>query len=297
MRPINREYRNTCCFGKRSLAGKISPSKRNRKGPDILKPFKNLSRITEPMPLKSFARVAIAIMLVIAVGTSLWFASPHPVRAIDINVTNPSTGTLGRVYTFSVNVTVQSVDLLPIARVDVEIYNVADPTNKKATLANLPLQTVSKQPLSVTAGSAQVKASTSTGWGYASAARSGYGYKYPSGPIGTYTLGTSGGYGYGYGTYQGETWINYTIYWTSPSGWPTGTYEIKPMVWGNDGATPSKGFTVSTPASFTLSVPPYTVSSSWDNPPLLILDYIPQNSHFIWTSFWGSGQFFGIATP
>ena len=36
-------------------------------------------------------------------------------------------------------ISVESTDLLPIKRVDIEIYNVASPTNK-ATLENLPLQ-------------------------------------------------------------------------------------------------------------------------------------------------------------
>jgi hypothetical protein len=36
---------------------------------------------------RSLARVALAIILVVTVGTSLWFSSPAPVRAFGISIT------------------------------------------------------------------------------------------------------------------------------------------------------------------------------------------------------------------
>jgi len=99
-------------------------------GINLLKDFRNLAKVTKPrIPIlsKSFARVAMATVLVIAVGTSLWFASPPPVRALDINFPSlPTTGTLGSQYTFTVNVTIQDNEILPIQSIDLKIYYVAN---------------------------------------------------------------------------------------------------------------------------------------------------------------------------
>ena len=99
---------------------------------------------------RSLSRVAVPIMLVGAVAASLWFVSPTPARALEITVTDSEgnttlpSGTLGSEYTFKVKIDVQDTDILPIQRVDVQIYNATN-SSLKATLQNLPLETVSKQ--------------------------------------------------------------------------------------------------------------------------------------------------------
>ncbi|HEY82603.1 MAG TPA: helix-turn-helix domain-containing protein [Dehalococcoidia bacterium] len=209
-----------------------------------------LGRLTLPsIDYRKLARVAIAVILVIAVGSSLWFASPT--QALEISFPSlPSSGTLGSTYTFTVKVDVQDMDVLPITRIDLEIYNVTDST-KKATLESLPLETKSKQAHTIKEGSssgeAQVAASAASVWGYGIAYSYGYGYREPQG-WGWHYFGTRGGYGYGQSPYKGATSITYTIYWTSPSGWPAGDYKVKVLVYGNG----TKKFS-GTSSTFTLS--------------------------------------------
>ncbi|MFQ5996578.1 MAG: helix-turn-helix domain-containing protein [Dehalococcoidales bacterium] len=183
-----------------------------------------LTRVTRPkMPTfdyKNFARVAIALVLVVTVGASLWFAAPQPVRALEINFPSLPSGNLGTRHSFSVNVTLGTQDLIPIQSVNITIYSLVDGT-KEAILANLPLNAGTKS-YSATAtggGAASVTATTATGWTYFS----GTGYAYWKGT--GYSFGTTYGYGYSSGT--GTTTITYSIIWTSPSSWPAGNYKIK----------------------------------------------------------------------
>jgi len=207
-----------------------------------------LTRVTRPrMPIfnyKNFARVAIALVLVIAVGASLWFAAPQPVRALEINFPSLPSGNLGTTHSFSINVTLGSQDLVPIQSVNITIYNLGD-TTKEATLASLPLNAGSKN-YSATAtggGAASVTATTATGWAYGSG--SGYAYWKGTG----YSFGTTSGYGYSPGT--GTTSITYSIRWTSPSGWPAGNYKAKVDVKASS-TTLTKTFT-ETSGSFSLT--------------------------------------------
>jgi hypothetical protein len=183
---------------------------------------------------KSLARVAVALVLVMAVGASLWFASPLPARALDITIAPPAPGTLGNVHTFTVTVDIEDFDVLPVWRIDLEIFNTGDAT-KTANLTGLPLGSSNWSDHTVTpssAGSATVNASAESAWGYATAYSYGYGYRDPGG-YGYHYFGTRGGYGYGYGSYNGTTNISYTVNWTSPSGWPAGSYQIKALVYGS----------------------------------------------------------------
>jgi len=230
---------------------------RKGEGVNLLKDFKDLTKAARPiLPIfnKSFARVAIALVLVIVVGASLWFASPSPVKALDISITPPSNGYLGKTHSFTVLVSVADIDVLPITRIDLEIYNVANSANK-ATLENLPLNDRAKAAHTIkegsTSGSAQVAANAAATWGYGTAYSYGYGYREPEGQ-GWHYFGTRGGYGYGESPYQGATSITYTVYWTSPSGsgW-AGNYKIKALVYGN-GVKKFSG----TSNSFSLSVQP-----------------------------------------
>ena len=196
---------------------------------------------------KMLFRMAIPILLVCAVAATLWFTSPVPVRALTIAITGPAgaplttSGTLGSTYTFSVTVTIEeATDVLPVHHIDLEIYNVDDPTTYIATCSSLPIPgtgeaTDSKSYTSEdTGGGGAVTASVESeyGWGWASANRYGYGYRDPDG-MGYHQFGTNFGYGYLPDGFRGETGITYTITWTSPSSWPEGAYRIKTLVYGD----------------------------------------------------------------
>jgi PGF-pre-PGF domain-containing protein len=189
---------------------------------------KNMSLPTLSIPFKNAYRLAIPIFLVIVVATSLWFASPT--QALTIDITNPSSGTLGSTHTFSVTVNIQDLDLIPITGINLYIFKNGSYTNTnspyKATLADLPLSSTSKSYTSAQTGggAATVTASTSTGWGYAYQAGTGYAIWEGTG----YSFIPATGYGYGYG--GGATYITYNISWTSPSSWPVGNYKIETKI-------------------------------------------------------------------
>ena len=189
-----------------------------------------------PINHRNFARVATAIILVIAVGASLWFVSPPPVKALDIIITPPGGGNLGTTQTFTVTINVTDIDVLPVTRIDLEIYNKSD-NSKKATLEDLPLEYSTKAAHTIEEGSAsgsvQVAAYAAPDWGYGTAYSFGYGYRDPQG-WGWHYFDTRGGYGYKTSPHKGTALITYTFYWTSPSGsdW-AGNYEIKALVYGN----------------------------------------------------------------
>jgi PGF-pre-PGF domain-containing protein len=203
-----------------------------------------ISTPTISLPLKNLYRLALPVFLVMAVAASLWYASPT--RALEIDIQEPSSGTLGGTHTFTVSVTINQNDLVPIQSVNVEIYNVIDPT-KKATLENLPLGDSSLQSHTIkegsSSGSALVSASASSGWGSGYAYGTGYAYWTNAG----YSFGT----GYGYGYAGAATYITYTIKWTSPSSWPAGSYKIDAKVTAS-GPSLTETFT-KTSSAFTLS--------------------------------------------
>ena len=178
-----------------------------------------------PIPLKNFARVAMAVILVVAIGTSLWFASPT--RAFEVNISPPASGTLGSTHTFSVEVKIEDSELLPVQSINLEIYNAAD-TSKKATLENLPLADSTEQAHTVkegsASGSARVAADAADTWGWFH----GSPYVYADWQQQGYSWNPAYGYGYQPGT--GTTTMTYTVKWTSPSGWPAGSYRIKALI-------------------------------------------------------------------
>ncbi len=219
------------------------------------------------MPRKIFApaliyRVALVMFLVIAFSASLWYASPAPVKAVDINITNPSTGTLGSSYTFTVRVDVQDTDVLPIQSVDLRISKLLNTGTYTVTYSDLPLpttpSTTASRSYTGAGGSATISGTTGPGWigGEAQAAygyRYGYGYGYQNQTWETIYFGYGYGYGYGYGgSYQGATYITYTVVWVPPSSWPAGTYEIEALVYGTSGDG-SKMFTNDDADTFVLS--------------------------------------------
>jgi transcriptional regulator with XRE-family HTH domain len=178
------------------------------------------------LPWKGLYRLALPVFLVLAVAFSIWFASPTQALTIEYP-SQPSTGTLGNTYEFTVKINIQDHDLLPLQSVDVVIYNV-NSSSYTATLAAMPLATSSAaahNPSEGTgSGTAIVSASADSAWGY-SASGTGYayfGYGYSFSPP------TSGGYGYQGGT--GTTSITYTIIWTPPSSWPAGSYKVRTVL-------------------------------------------------------------------
>jgi len=202
------------------------------------------------LPLKGLYRLALPVFLVIVVALSIWYASPT--QALQIEYPNqPAGGTLGSTYTFYVKVSVEDYEHLPLQGVSVLIYNVLYPTTYKATLASLPMGTSSADshnPSEGTgSGTATVSAAAEGHWAYFTAAgnvtweSTGYSFTPPS----------SGGYGYQGGT--GTTYITYTISWTPPSGWPTGSYQIDTILTTST-QTPGSGTTFTKSSdTFTLS--------------------------------------------
>jgi len=205
----------------------------------LLNRFKSLTREAIPMNtkrlskgaapvLKNLSRVAIPVVLVIAVAASLWFAAPT--KALEVTIDNPSSVTIGADYTFTVEVKVEDRDLLPIQTIDLGLGDASPPVSPyKADCASLPL-TGSRTYTDAQTGGGKVvvSASTGAGWGYGySASRRGYGYRVPTGWGYSYFSGNTFGYGYDSGgSNEGPTSITYNITWTTPSDWPAGTYYI-----------------------------------------------------------------------
>ena len=177
---------------------------------------------------KKLSRVVIAIALVGAVATSLWYASPT--RALTIDITNPSSGTLGSDYSFQVQVDIEDAELLPIQNINLEIYNSADPATYKATCANLPLTDGASKSYSAldTGGGGTVSITASAPqWEWLQDA--GYAVWQNQ----AYYFPTEGNIVWGYGYQAGTATITYTINWTPPSGWPQGSYLIKAQITAN----------------------------------------------------------------
>ncbi|MFC1971500.1 hypothetical protein ACFLV0_06220 [Chloroflexota bacterium] len=66
------------------------------------------------IPSRGLSRLALPILLVIAIGGMLWFAPQAQALTISISPTAGS-GTLGSTYTFTVTINVEdTVDKLPI---------------------------------------------------------------------------------------------------------------------------------------------------------------------------------------
>ncbi len=187
---------------------------------------------------KKLSRVAIAAALVFAVAASLWFASPTPVKALEIEITDPqgatlTSGTIGRTYEFQVKVSIEDDELLPIKNIDLKLYCVDDSSTYYDEYTNLSLgsQDYASYPTSGAGAAASIKASPDSNWGYST---TGAGYVLWKGS--GYTFAPIVG-GYGYATGTGTTAITYDIKWTPPSSWPTGGYKIEAEITAQDDQT------------------------------------------------------------
>ena len=143
------------------------------------------------MNYKSFARVAIAIILVIAMGTSLWFSSPTPVRAFGIAVSvddSPISGNvtylLGESVAIPADIQFDALDYKDFQSISLNI------TGPESFSKTLPIDAGTYQYTDVP-GTLDVVVTWGSG-------------------VGPY----SGGYGYGYSTGSGN--ISYSIQWTPP---------------------------------------------------------------------------------
>ena len=127
------------------------------------------------MRQKRHLKVVVAFALVLAVAASLWFSAP--VGALDIDIDNPTSGTIGTTYSFTVEVSIRDAELLPIESINLDIYNIDNPT-LIASYTGLPLETtadyITFSSTSSAGGDIYVKTTAEESWGY------GYGYGYAS---------------------------------------------------------------------------------------------------------------------
>ncbi len=167
------------------------------------------------MQSKRLFRIVIAIILVIGVAASLWYASPT--RAFEMTYLSLPSGTFGSTHSFSVKVEIFDGELLPIQSINLYIYNSTDP-NHRVSCTNLPLNgggTKSYSSTDTGGGAVNVTAGA-TNW----VASYGYGYAMWQGQ--GYSFSQAGGYGYGGGIAS----ITYAVTWTSPIDWPPGNYKV-----------------------------------------------------------------------
>lgn len=177
------------------------------------------------MTRKNWRKFTLALFLVMAIGGSLWFAAP--VSALTVDITDPAPPLLGTTIYFTVTVNIEDSELLPIQKIDLEIYK-ADQPGLKASCSDLPLATGTK---SYSTAGGLIEVTATANWGY------GYGYGYATWEEGGYSTGYSFGYGYGYG--PGPSSITYNIRWVSSVSWPSGTYTIETKITA-DGTTFTK---------------------------------------------------------
>ena len=251
---------------------KISLSN-NKWGVSIMKNLNNrwgVSIMKNLMNYRRPARVALALILVVAVATSFWFAAPTPVKAVNFTFTpSQPSGYIGRPVSFSVKIDITNDDLLPIEKVDLHIGDSFPSPTYGDQFQNLPIPqsantTASTTSIAGRSSTINVSATSDSGWGYgygygygSPGSRKGYGYGYRSSTgwrgwgywdfIG-YGYGYSYGYGYGSGSFIGPASITYNVTWTPPSNWPAGTYQITLQVWGDtdDSLIGSTSLTLST---------------------------------------------------
>lgn len=143
------------------------------------------------MNYKGFARVAIAIILVVAMGASLWFSSPTPVRAFGISVSTANstisgntTYLLGEKVTIPASIQFEAMESKNFQSITINV------TGPESFSKSLPISAGTYQYTDVP-GTLDVVVSWDQGVGP-------YGY----------------GYGYGYSTGSGN--ITYNVQWTPP---------------------------------------------------------------------------------
>ncbi len=185
-----------------------------------------------------FTRIAVPLLLAIALLSTLWFAVPT--RALTIDISVPGSGNLGTSVWFQVKVNIEDYELLPIEAINIRIYNAANPATYFDRYTNLSLTATGAVQYGTRAW---ITATPGSDWGsYV------YGYGNADWNNNAYRFFPPGGYGYGY-SYAGQnTSITYDITWIPPTSWPTGAYRVETEIV----ASQSTVFT-QTSAQFTLS--------------------------------------------
>jgi len=223
----------------------------------------NLSSLTN----KGWVRVATSILLATIISGGLWIASPSPAEAVTVSFPSTPAATQSSSHSFTVRVDITgATDLLPVQSIDLWVE---DQTGAYSyTLTGIPLTatTTTFSPSGV--GTVSVTATPGSNWSYATSLATthyGYGYGYTTNEWGPETYGT--GYGYGYSTGgTGDTYIVFTVTWTPPATWPTGTYSTNAIVHGS--GSPTASLTGPTPGSFTVSAAAVVGPSGPSEPPV-----------------------------
>ena len=195
-----------------------------------------------PRQRQTLYRAACAVFLLLVACLPLWQPSPAPARAVTIGVVDSDAPAADGSCTFTVRLTTSKGDVLPIAQVDLRIYNTASPEAYSVTLRDLPLPYTEETTLYTDyaeAGSAaSVVAASGPNWTSGFASRYGYGYSYEY-HTWTYLILSmryapeSRGYGYEPGTSGGEASVTYTVTWTAPEDWPAGGYSVEVLSFGS----------------------------------------------------------------
>ncbi len=167
----------------------------------------------------SFARVAIALTLVLAVAGSLWFAAPLPVKAVSTTITSlPTTMYTGGQHSFYVQVDTAANEAIPILSLKVEI---AGPTTAYAIF------NVQGTITSQSGHFARVSRTVAPYWGYGLLRAYGYGYQPP--PLAYREFLHNWGYGYGYGYGYDSSYTTQTKYLVTlnTGSMSTGSYSVR----------------------------------------------------------------------
>jgi hypothetical protein len=178
------------------------------------------------MQYKRLTKIVMPLLLASAVATSLWFASPQTVEALNVNFSLPSSGTLGQTYSFSVTIDIEAQDVLPLQGAKLEILNASDTV--VASCNDLPTADGTKGYTTTDTGNGAISvvATTSGTWAYS----------YSDNRV-AYWDGTPYYFGYGYGYGSAGATITYAVTWTTPLNLGAGNYSIMVTITGNSGTS------------------------------------------------------------
>ncbi|MBN2240876.1 MAG: helix-turn-helix domain-containing protein [Dehalococcoidales bacterium] len=175
------------------------------------------------------SKVAIPLILVAAVAGSLWFATPNMTKALQMEITSRDTGYVNVPYTFSVTVTIDEGEYLPITSAGLKIYSVDNPQQYMEVFSDLPVAMNDSKDY----GSAQVTVyapDLNTSYHTGNVTWNGQAYSFVS-P----------------GDYYTPCTITYNVVWTPPQNWPAGAVKIEAAILSAEGKSfvVEKGFTIS----------------------------------------------------
>lgn len=160
--------------------------------------FRQLSSVWTGGGQRRYFRIPIAITLVLAITASLWFASPVPVKAVDVTLPDlPSIMYRGYLHTFYAQVDINSNEQLPVTNLRIDITGGSGTTTYAVFNIDGSITEQSGHFYSITR-----VVSPYYSYGY----RYGYGYGYqPTSGYGYFSQSWGYGYGYGYGYHSSLT--------------------------------------------------------------------------------------------